>query len=55
MKKEKLNKIIIKCGIKSNISNDINDAIKNISKLEKNSIILITGSLYLAGEMLNRN
>ena len=47
--KEKLNHI-------SNINykSSIEDAIKSIA-LEKNDIILITGSLYLAGEVLNLN
>ena len=32
----------------------INDALKNL-KLKKNDIVIITGSLYLAGEILNLN
>jgi len=32
-----------------------NDAINNISKNEKNALILITGSLYFCGEVLNMN
>ena len=34
--------------------NSVQDAIKSIN-LEDNDIILITGSLYLAGEVLNLN
>ena len=34
--------------------NNINEAIQSIS-LKENDIILITGSLYLAGEVLNLN
>ena len=47
--KEKINNF-------SNIEyrNSINEAISSI-KLQENDIILITGSLYLAGEVLNLN
>jgi len=47
--KDKLNKF-------NNIQyqKNINNAIQSIS-LKKNDIILITGSLYLAGEVLNLN
>ena len=31
------------------------DAVVNISKNEKNALILITGSLYFCGEVLNMN
>ena len=37
-----------------NYKESIEDAIKSIS-VSKNDIILITGSLYLAGEILNLN
>ena len=47
--KEKLNHIS-----NVNYKSSIEDAIKSIA-LEKNDIILITGSLYLAGEVLNLN
>ena len=53
--KESLKKIIDQIGIDSDISKNINQAIVNISRKAKNSIILITGSLYLAGEVLNLN
>ena len=54
-KKESLKKIIDQMDINSNISKTINQAIKNIASTEEGSIILITGSLYLAGEALNLN
>ena len=47
--KNKLNKILV-----TNYQPSIEDAIKSIS-LDENDIILITGSLYLAGEVLNLN
>jgi len=47
--KDKLNKIT-----NTNYQSSIENAIKSIS-LNKNDIILITGSLYLAGEVLNLN
>ena len=37
-----------------NTKKNIFDAIKSIS-VKKNDVILITGSLYLAGEILNLN
>ena len=37
-----------------NYKNSIEEAIKSIN-LQENDIILITGSLYLAGEVLNLN
>ena len=39
---------------KISYKNSIEDALKAL-KLEENDIILITGSLYLAGEVLNLN
>ena len=35
--------------------NSIADAINSISDKEKNALILITGSLYFCGEVLNMN
>ena len=60
IKKEKLKKIIDLFSIKSSCAKNIECAIenianKNISKKNTGNIILITGSLYLAGEVLNRN
>ena len=37
-----------------NYKNSVEEAIRSID-LQKNDIILITGSLYLAGEVLNLN
>ena len=48
--KEKLNGI----NIKINLSESIEESIKSISKFQ-NSIGLCTGSLYLVGEILNKN
>ena len=55
IKKEKLKKIIDLFSIKTNCTKNIEDAINAISLKNSNCIILITGSLYLAGEILNRN
>ena len=38
----------------TNYKNSVEEAIKSIN-LQENDIILITGSLYLAGEVLNLN
>ena len=53
--KEKLSKIVISCGIPSKKSNSIESALKSISKKDSDAIIFCTGSLYLAGEILNLN
>ena len=53
--KEDLKKIIDQLQIKSSTSNSITDAINSISDKEKNALILITGSLYFCGEVLNMN
>ena len=55
IKKENLKQVVDQVGINSNISKNISQAITNISCKNKNSTILITGSLYLAGEVLNVN
>jgi len=55
IKKETLQKIVEKVGIKNRTSNSIQDAIKYIAKKDKNSIILIVGSIFLIGEVLNLN
>ena len=53
--KEDLKRIIDQLQIKSSTSNSIADAINSISDKEKNALILITGSLYFCGEVLNMN
>ena len=55
IRKEDLKKIIEKIGIKSKTSNSIHEAIQYISDKDKNSIIVILGSIYLIGEVLNLN
>ena len=55
IKKENLMMIVKNQGIEANAAKSIKQAVKSISKKEKNSLILFTGSLYLAGEVLNLN
>ena len=55
IKKIQLKKIIDRVGIKSKITKNITAAIKEINSKNKKSIILITGSLYLAGKVINLN
>ena len=55
IKKEKLSKIAMSCGIPSKTENSVKSALKNIAKENENAIILCTGSLYFAGEILNMN
>ena len=55
IKKENLKKIIDKIGIKSKSKNSIEDAIKYVVDKNDKSIILIVGSIYLIGEVLNLN
>ena len=55
IKKEDLKKIIEKIGIRTKTSSSIEDAIKYIADKDKNSIILIVGSIFLIGEVLNLN
>ena len=55
IKKEKLSKIAQSCGIPSKTGDSIEKALKNIAKENKNAIILCTGSLYFAAEILNLN
>ena len=55
IKKEDLKKIIEKIGIKTETSNSIQNAIKYIANKDKNSVILIIGSIFLIGEVLNLN
>jgi len=55
VKKEKLLKIAQSCGIPAKTENSIVDALKSVTKKNDNAIILCTGSLYFAGEILNLN
>jgi len=55
IQKEKLSKIIQSCGIPSKTEGSIEKALKNIAKENENAIILCTGSLYFAAEILNLN
>ena len=55
MPKEKLAKIAQSCGVPSKTEISIKSALRNISKQNDSSIILCSGSLYFAGEILNLN
>ena len=55
IEKEKLSKIAQSCGIPSKTENSIELALKSISKKNDSAVIFCTGSLYLAGEILNLN
>ncbi len=55
MEKEKLSEIAKSCGVPSKTENSIEAALKNIAKENEDAIIFCTGSLYLAGEILNLN
>ena len=55
IQKEKLSKIVQSCGIPSKTEGSIEKALKNIAKENENAIILCTGSLYFAAEILNLN
>ena len=55
IKKEKLKEIIEKIGIKTQTKNSTQDAIKYIANKDPKSTILIIGSIYLIGEILNLN
>ena len=55
IKKEELKKIVENIGINSKTSNSVQDAVKYIAEKDKNSIILIIGSIFLIGEVLNLN
>ena len=55
MEKEKLSEIAKSCGVPSKTENSIETALKNIAKENEDAIIFCTGSLYLAGEILNLN
>ena len=53
--KNKLSKIAKSCGVISKTEKSIESALTNIAKDNDNAIILCTGSLYFAGEILNLN
>ena len=53
--KEKLSKIAQSCGISSKTEVSIEAALKGIATENDDAIIFCTGSLYLAGEILNLN
>ena len=55
IEKEKLTKIARACGVSSKAENSIEKALQSISREDKNSIIICTGSLYFAAEILNLN
>ncbi len=55
IEKGKLSKIVRSCGIPSKTENSIVAALKKLGKENDNAIILCTGSLYFAGEILNLN
>ena len=55
IKKENLAKIAQSCGIPSETQNSIQEALGQTKKKYENTIILCTGSLYFAGEVLNLN
>ena len=55
IKKESLSKIIKSCGIPTTTENSVNSALKKIGKKNSDVVIFCTGSLYLAGEILNLN
>jgi dihydrofolate synthase/folylpolyglutamate synthase len=55
IEKDKLSKIAHSCGIPSRTENSIESALKKVAKENTNAIIFCTGSLYLAGEILNLN
>ncbi len=55
IKKEALKQVIEKIGIKAKTSASIQDAIKYVANKDKDSIILIIGSIFLIGEVLNLN
>jgi len=55
IKKEMLKIIIEKIGIKTKTSNSIQEAIKYLADKDKDAVILIIGSIFLIGEVLNLN
>ena len=55
IKKEKLLKIALSCGVNSKTEKSIKTAFVKIAKENRNAIIFCTGSLYFVGEILNLN
>jgi len=55
IKKEKLSKIAISCGVPSTIESSIEKALNKACGKNSKSLIFCTGSLYFAGEILNLN
>jgi len=55
IKKNKLSKIALSCGIPTTTGTSIKEALRKISIQDKNAIIFCTGSLYFAGSILNLN
>ena len=55
IEKENLNQIVLKAGIKSEIANSIEDAIKKLAQKDPASVIMVCGSIYFLGEVLNLN
>ena len=55
IEKEKLSKIAKSCGIPSRTEKSIKSSLTYIAKKNSNATIFFTGSLYLAGEILNLN
>jgi len=55
VKKDKLSKIALSCGIPSKSEKSIVSALKKIGKENNDAIIFCTGSLYFVGEILNLN
>ena len=53
--KEKLAKIALSCKANAFVEGSIKKALEKASRKNKNAIIFCTGSLYLAGEILNLN
>ena len=55
IEKENLNQIVLKAGIKSEIANSIEDAVKKLAQKDPASVIMVCGSIYFLGEILNLN
>jgi len=55
IEKENLLKIAQSCGIPAKTENSIEEAFNKIGKENSDAVILCTGSLYFAGEILNLN
>ena len=55
IEKENLNQIVLKAGINSEIANSIEDAVKKLAQKDPASVIMVCGSIYFLGEILNLN